>query len=264
MSKKVEPRAHPAPFSLPVLDAIEPILEHEAFVQGKKKLRVLDPFAGIGRIHDLPHNTVGVELEPEWAQCHKDTEVGDATKLRFRANSYDAVVTSPCYGNRMSDHHENKDSCKKCEGWGHWFEQFDYKAKWYRIVCDACKGTGLSHRRSYKHYLGRDLSPNNAGELLWHDGPKGRPYRLLHQRAWTEAVRVSRGLIIVNCKNHLRTVKTGEPPVLQKVTEWHMKALVHLGCSIEQVVRVQVHGYKFGANRDIRDSYESIIVARVP
>ena len=261
---KTEPRAHPAPFSLPVLDAIGAVLEHEAFILGKKKLRVLDSFAGIGRIHDLPHNTVGVELEPEWAQQHPNTEVGDATKLRFRANSFDAYATSVCYGNRMADHHENNDLCKKCEGAGFWHEQYDNRPKWWKVTCDICKGSGISHRRSYKHYLGRDLSPNNAGELLWHDGPRGKPYRSLHIKSHREAIRVSRGLVIVNCKNHLRTLRTGEKPTLQRVTEWHMRCLDHLGCSIEQVIRVPVHGYKFGANRDIRDSYESVIVARVP
>jgi hypothetical protein len=47
--------------------------------------------AGTGVIHELPNETIGVEIEPEWASMHPDTIVGDATRLPFPAESFDAV-----------------------------------------------------------------------------------------------------------------------------------------------------------------------------
>jgi SAM-dependent methyltransferase len=130
--------------------------------------RVLDPFAGTGRIHVLANFTVGVELEPEWAAMHPDTIVGDATTLPFGDASFDAVATSPTYGNRMADHHSASDP---------------------------------SRRTSYTHNLGRRLHPNNSGAMHW-----GEPYRQLHVAAWREVERVLRpgGRFVLNVKDHLK------------------------------------------------------------
>ena len=98
--------------------------------------------------------TVGVELEPEWADLHPDTFVGNALALKFDDADFDAVVTSPTYGNRLADHHNAKDG---------------------------------SVRRSYTHDLGRQLQEDNSGAMHW--GPK---YRDFHRKAWIEAKRVIR------------------------------------------------------------------------
>lgn len=153
---------HPARFSPTALQAVVAILgERDA-------CRVLDPFAGVGTVHRLPYRTVGVEIEPEWAAADRRTIVGDATALPFPDASFDAVVTSPCYGNRMADHHEAKD---------------------------------ISRRHTYRHCLGRPLSSGSAGAMQW-----GERYRELHLRAWREAYRVlTRGgpcLVIVS--DHVR------------------------------------------------------------
>lgn len=256
-TKRIEPRAHPAPFSLPVLDYIATVLEEEAELRNKKKLRVLDPFAGIGRIHDLPHDTVGVELEPEWAQQHPKTEVGDATNMRFRAKSFDVVAYSPCYGNRMADSHNNKDACKACEGWGQWYEQVDNKS--YLVTCKSCKGTALSHRRSYTHYLGHKLSDNSAGDMHW--GPK---YRRFHWRFLEEADRVLRvsGLHVLNIANHEKTIKGERYEV--RVSEWWINRLIKMGYTIEHVARIHTSKYRYGTNRDLRTKGELVVVARKP
>lgn len=95
--------AHPAIFS----DAILPVL---ARMLGPEHRRVLDPFAGVGRIHELRGLvdwelvTIGVEIEPEWATVHTDTQVGNALALPFASGVFDAVITSPTYGNRLADH----------------------------------------------------------------------------------------------------------------------------------------------------------------
>ena len=107
MASDTVPVLHPARFSDAVLDRIGTMLD-EYQVNGV----VLDPFAGAGKIHRLAtptRRTVGVEIEPEWAATHPGTIVGNALALGFGAESIDAVVTSPCYGNRLADHHEARD-----------------------------------------------------------------------------------------------------------------------------------------------------------
>jgi SAM-dependent methyltransferase len=155
--------SHPARFSDAIIAELARLLSlHHA---GPK---VLDPFAGTGRIHQLPYETFGVELEPEWANMHINTRVGTALDLPFPDGHFDTIVTSPCYGNRLADHHNARDP---------------------------------ESRRSYTHDLGRPLSPGNAGVLQW--GPE---YRDFHQRAWKEAARVLHpgALFVLNIKDHTR------------------------------------------------------------
>lgn len=153
---------HPAKFSRSVLDVCAPYVPPEHY------RLVLDPFAGTGLVHDLDNDTIGVELEPEWAEMRDGTIIGDATALAFPASSFDAVVTSPTYGNRFADHHDAKDT---------------------------------AIRRSYTHDLGRKLHPNNSGAMQWGDA-----YRELHRQAWRETWRVlrRRGRFVLNVKDHVR------------------------------------------------------------
>jgi len=65
---------------------------------------ILDCFAGTGRIHELGRDdTVGVEIEPEWASMHERTICGDSTQLDtlFNPGHFGTVATSPTYANRM-------------------------------------------------------------------------------------------------------------------------------------------------------------------
>lgn len=139
-----------------------------------KCVTVLDPFAGTGKIHSLPFKTVGVEIEKEWAEMHPQTIHGDALNLPFNSNTFDAICTSPTYGNRMADHHDAKDSSK---------------------------------RITYRHVLGRELNDNNSGKMQW-----GDKYKKFHQEAWVESKRVLKpnGIIILNVSNHIRN-KTEQP-----------------------------------------------------
>lgn len=74
--------AHPAPYPLKMLPLLAELVPADEFP------KVLDPFAGTGRIHELPNETVGVEIEPEWAALHPDTICGSALELPFDDGSF--------------------------------------------------------------------------------------------------------------------------------------------------------------------------------
>ena len=154
---------HPAKFSRKIIGCIDSMLLPGSLV--------LDSFAGTGRIHWLQeygHRTIGIELEPEWANMHEDTIVGNALFLPFKSESFDAFATSCTYGNRMADSHNAKDA---------------------------------SARNTYTHKLGRKLHPDNSGAMQWGDA-----YRQFHTEAWTEAIRVIKpgGRFVLNVKDHIR------------------------------------------------------------
>lgn len=212
---------HPAPFSEPILDTIVSILRH--YPQHR---RVLDPFAGTGRVHrlhdELGLDTVGIELEPEWADMHPRTMQGDARWLPFPAGSFDAIVTSPVYGNRMSDHHDAKDA---------------------------------SRRYTYRHRLGRPLTDGNAGMLQW-----GRRYRDFHREVWVEALRMLRpgGLFVLNISDHVRK---GER---QRVALWHCATLETLGAIQRDSRWVVTRRQRHGANGELRVDAEQVAVFEWP
>jgi tRNA G10 N-methylase Trm11 len=229
--------AHPAQFSEPILDLLGQVLGSVTGV-------ALDPFAGKGNIHRLARpgelDTIGVELEPEWATCHPHTVRGDACHLPFPDSALDAVVTSPVYGNRMSDHHNAQERCKGCAGRGDG-------------DCSACGGTGRRayKRLTYTHQLGRPLTANNAGSLQW-----GPAYRQFHQRAWTEAVRVLKpgGLFVLNISDHIRGGK------IMPVTAFHTAVLTALGVDWTERHPVETKRMKYGQHHDLRVSHEDVYV----
>lgn len=178
---------HPAKYN----DALLPVFA--GLLEKYRAKSVLDPMAGTGKIAALRDygfrgRIFAVELEPEWAtgsvgQYRPDViHVGDAANMPyFKDGEFDAIITSPTYGNRMADHHNAKDKSK---------------------------------RYTYKHCLGRDLHPENTGAMQW--GPQ---YREKHEAVWRECVRVLKpgGLFVVNVKDHIRDGKL-QPVSLWHVT----------------------------------------------
>jgi len=214
--------SHPAKFSDPILWEIDELLRYEETARGPIGV-ILDPFAGVGRVHELARAgrvTLGVEIEPEWAATHPRTIVGDALDLPFPNASVDAVVTSPTYGNRMADHHNAQD--------------------W-------------SGRITYRHRLGCPLHPHNSGQLQW-----GDRYRNFHLAAWQEVDRVLKptGLIVLNVSDHIRGGK--QIPV----AEWHRDTISGMGWQVVNEMKVPTRRMGFGKNRDVRVEYEMIYLFR--
>ncbi len=205
--------AHPAKFNDQVLVAIRLMLDNDIET-------IFDPFAGVGRIHELGkfgYKTVGIELEPEWAAMSSKTEEGNALHTRFDNESFDAIATSPAYGNRMADNYDGRDGSK---------------------------------RNTYRIALDRELHPDNSGGMQW-----GSEYREFHRTAWEETIRVLEigGIFILNIKDHIRR---GE---IMPVSQWHIDTLKNLGLFHDITLNVHTAGLRYGANYDVRVDYESVV-----
>lgn len=154
------PPPHPAKFSEPILERIRPALEPDWLI--------LDPFAGVGLVHTLSDRTIGIEIEPEWASAHPRTICANSMDMPLPDRCVQCIVTSPTYGNRMSDHHEAKDN---------------------------------SQRYTYRHLLGRPLSSWNTGSFLCNNPL----YTGIHDQVYAECYRVLDygGLFILNISDHM-------------------------------------------------------------
>jgi hypothetical protein len=135
--------------------------------------RVVDPFGGTGKVFLLnkwyPSMEIqAVEIEPEWARINSRTTLGNALALPWKDGYFDAVCTSPTYGNRMAD-------------------KLPEDGAWTRL--------------GYADKLGRNLDHDNSGAMQW-----GDKYRDFHVKAWKEATRVlcTGGRFVLNIKNHIR------------------------------------------------------------
>lgn len=161
---------HPATFTDKFIPIFAELLKDRSIV--------LDPFGGVGKLASIKdYGFSGKifcnEIEEEWvtASDYKVDEwhIGDASNMSWAENNYfDAICTSPTYGNRMADHHNAKDN---------------------------------SRRITYRHYLGRPLSDGNTGKMQW-----GKKYKDKHEDVYKECIRVLKpdGLFIVNVSDHIR------------------------------------------------------------
>lgn len=159
------PIRHPARFSAALFPTMARYLQAGWLV--------LDPFAGVGGVVRLGYTgarfVVNEIQQNVIAQAQGKCRVmGNALTLPFAAETFDAVVTSPTYGNRMGDHHRARDA---------------------------------SRRNTYYHAFGGGLHFDNTGLLQF-----GAAYCECHARAWSEAARVLKrgGLFVLNISDHIR------------------------------------------------------------
>ena len=212
---------HPATYSKSVLEQINlELTRHVPFGE-----MILDPFAGIGKIHDLrpAWQTWGIELEPEWALARSNTVCGsvmDAGEMFGKSPIFGAIVTSPCYGNRMADHHEAKDDSK---------------------------------RHTYRHTLGRMPTEGSSAVLHW-----GEEYREFHRQAWAAVMPLllPGGVFVLNISDHIRKGQR------QPVEAWHLSTLMQMGLQLESATRVGTRRQGHGANRHLRVDGEIVAVLR--
>lgn len=142
---------------------------------------VLDPMGGSGKLAKIKAygyrgRVVCNDLETEWwSEGHSNGYAvdewhnTDAAAMTWAADaSFDAIATSPTYGNRMADHHHARDA---------------------------------SRRITYRHKLGRALHAENTGALQW-----GAAYRHKHTAIYRECLRVLKpgGLFVLNVSDHIR------------------------------------------------------------
>lgn len=218
--KKVK---HPAKFTDSILAEIQRQIEPLWFPEAC----VLDPFAGVGKLANvIPHENLWLnEIELEWLeQCPDDCVkvLGDALRLRFSDGFFDFAITSCCYGNRMSDHHNAKDG---------------------------------SRRNTYKHMLGRDLHPNNSGQFQWDGNYEGK-YCNFHIKSWNELWRVLKpnGYFFLNVSDHIRKGK------IQNVSDFHLGTCIYMGFDWIKTVEIETPRNRFGANRELRVDHENLYI----
>lgn len=162
-------RPHPAQWTPACLDAgvklLTPYLAPGALV--------VDPFAGVGkRFHaackKAGWDSLGIELEPEWASQHPKNRCADSRNPPLDRESVDAVLTSCSYANRMADQYDGRDG---------------------------------SRRVTYRLSLGREMTEGNGAAMQW-----GKPYRMLHVAVWRamrDALKPG-GKLALNVSDHIR------------------------------------------------------------
>lgn len=245
---------HCATWSAPVLDeVVRQVSRHHP--GGVRGARPLDPFAGIGvKLYDRFPRAVGVEIEPEWAAVDRRTIVADATALPFRPRSFDLAISSPTFANRMADHHNAQERCRRCKGTGEVANPLP--EGWPTETCPRCGGEGRNTyiRHTYRHYLGRELHANNTGGMAW-----GPDYRALHGRAWVQLARVLQpgALFVLNMSDHVRAGQR------KLVTAWHVGALRTVGFELIEAQPVHTARHRHGANYELRVSYEVVASLRL-
>ena len=184
---------HPAKYSKAILHLIQREVQKIVNNGDLGEWYIIDPFGGVGGIFDLHAmefdyepgeltlKITCVEIEEEWAQVaaihprYRPThdqvicvDFFDFSNHPSVRETYDMVIVSPTYGNRMADHHDAKDDSK---------------------------------RNTYKHTLGRDPSEGSSAVMQW-----GEEYRQFHANAWAEVMNLLRpgGYFLLNVKDHIR------------------------------------------------------------
>lgn len=204
---------HPARYSSQFMELFQEILAPYPLI--------LDPMAGTGeRLRSIRPDAVLNEIQPKWAEI-SGAICGDALHLPFSDETFDAIVVSPTYGNRMADSFTDKQPQKH-----------------YR-------------RNTYTHAYGEKLHVNNSGAMQW-----GEKYRAFHTEAWAESMRVLKtgGVFVLNISDHIRAGKR------IRVSAWHIQTLRHLGLRLIKTYAIKTPRNRMGENYNARVSCEYVCV----
>ena len=249
----VELKDNPAKFSEPILDKVQDILVE---LNPEERVKIaLDGMAGKGNIHKLSRRiewlqTIGVEIEPEWALTSPKTVVGDFLKIDLSGfGLFDFYISSPVYGNRMSDSYVAKDLCKGCDGEGF---QISLKSG-NKIQCTKCNGNKLSKRYTYRSFLGRKPSEGSSATL--HFPSEG--YKLFHYAAWKKVYEVLKpgAFFVLNTSDFIKNKE------VVRVTDWHVETVLDSGLWEPYAnYRVETARVRHGENHQARVEHEDINV----
>lgn len=247
---------HPATYSTGVIDKMADLCRRYEVTS------VLDPMAGNGQAlaamcAGLEIPWAGVEIEPEWAAARDEIVCADARRLPYPDRSWDAVLTSPAYGNRMGDQYLGNaanEKCRACMGEGKVQKAHDLEV-WE--TCAKCGGSGRakSNRIGYAVSLGRKVSPE-AGTRF---SSFSRGYRELHAAIIGEMLRVSARLVVINVSDSLVSPKKGKQ-VRQYVVQWWIEETLRQGGRFIEAHTVPTKRMKQGANWDARIDGEQMLV----
>jgi len=206
------------PVNLPVFT----VYANGGFSNLFKILGEIRPTRLLGKIESL--GMKGRAIHPEKVRVISVELIGerDIQGITTSTGTYigEGYLHHNTYGNRMADHHNAKDGSK---------------------------------RNTYRHTLGRELSPQNSGSLQW-----GAEYRRFHYKAWKEVRRVLRddGRFVLNIKDHIRKGK------IISVTHFHLLLPIIMGFDLVKEYQVATPGLREGENHEARISHESILVFR--
>lgn len=253
-------RRFPTKFTRSILDQIELELRSRMLHQAT----ILDPFGGVGGIHALadrlPVTTYAVDIEPEQAACHDRTVHGDSRLLpkviaRYGLPTPDVIVTSPAYGNRLSDQYLGSDGekCRPCDGKG-WKTLPDDRTE----DCAVCQGSGKSksRRQGYAIALGRKVSEASGARWYW-----GKKYRDLHAAVLDAMAQVGAAWWMVNVSSSIATLVSGGKPEYLPVMEWWVEEIARR-YDIVGLRAIETPRMRMGQNGDQRVPVEHLIIAR--
>lgn len=167
MAESIPPR-HPAKYT----DALLPVFAR--WCMDSKS--ILDPFAGTGKIGMLKdygvHAVISAnDIEKDWLTpniYHCDKLYFQDAEFLDTGESYDTIVTSPTYGNRMADHFHTEHP---------------------------------ERRATYTHCIGHELDDENTGRMHF-----GKAYCEKHRRIFAHLydLLIDGGIFILNCSNFIR------------------------------------------------------------
>lgn len=214
-----------------------------------RPIRLLDKWTGL----DISTRTI--QPQPVRVVAVEDAGMRDIQVIETTTGTYigEGYLHHNCYANRMADHHNNQDPCKKCNGSGKLMKDEGLCGMQW-VNCSACKGSGLSRRHTYFHYYGEELNPESSATLPW-----GEPYREFHRQAWASVrdVMEGGGYFMLNVSDHIRLHRR------MPVEKFHIRTLQDLGFTEVDRVRVPTPRQRHGKNYQVRVATEGLFLFRL-